>query len=169
MAQITFGVRAHRERPLDAGRSRDGLDGPHLEVDRALADERAGANGCGGTVLVEASPGERAEEADRVVLRAVALPVAPDDLLPTEPPGPARPLVRGELVDSRREGVPALPADGLAKRRITCDLPESPRLVVGAEDVQPRDGKARTPHGEVPPDGPVTGQTDQVVIHRQRA
>jgi hypothetical protein len=97
--QIALGIRAHRQDGVDTGCPRKRLDGPHLEVDDPFADEIARADSCRRTALVEAAPGKRSEEPDRVVLRAITLPVARNNLLLAEPPGRARTLLAGELVD----------------------------------------------------------------------
>ena len=72
-----LGERTHRQR-----RCRQRLHRPRLEVHDALAVERARAHA---RRVPERAPGERPEEPDRVVLRAVALPVAGDDVGPAAP------------------------------------------------------------------------------------
>jgi hypothetical protein len=134
-------------------------------VDDPFADEIPRPDGRGRATLVEAAPGKRSEEPDRVVLRAVALPVACDDLLLAEPPGRALTLVAGELVDGRGKGFAALPGDGLAEGRVAGNLPEPHRLVRRSEDLESGDRKARAAHCEVPPNGPVIPQGNEVILH----
>ena len=66
----------------------------------------------------ERAPGQRPEEADRVVLGAVALPVAADDVRPAAPARRAARRAGGELVDRARERLAALPRHRLAERRV---------------------------------------------------
>src|SRR5262249_49752406 len=74
-------------------------------------------------------------------------------------------LVPGELVDGRSKGFAALPGDRLPEGRVAGDLLEPGRLVRRGEDVEPCDGKAGAPHGEVPPQSPVTRQGDEGIVH----
>jgi hypothetical protein len=50
-------------------------------MNRALTDQRAGPLGERRAGIANLAPSERAEEPDRVVLRAIALPIAGYDLL----------------------------------------------------------------------------------------
>jgi hypothetical protein len=63
----------HAEQGVVAGRAGDRLDGPGIEVHDALGLQRAGADFDRLALLRDPPPSERPEEADRVVLRAVAL------------------------------------------------------------------------------------------------
>ena len=83
-------VRTSGDPELGVERLRQRLHRPRFEVDVAAAHESARAGGKRRRIVLDSTPGERAEEADRVVLAAIALPVAGDDLL-----APARPARLG--------------------------------------------------------------------------
>ena len=156
-AQVALGERGHRQRRGDARRRGDRLDRPRLEVHDALALERARAHADRVAFLGERAPRERPEEPDRVVLGAVALPVVADHVDPAAPARRAAGRTRGELVDRARQRLPALPRHRLAERRIARDLGE-PRVLVGAEAVEPLDREARAADREVGPQAPLVGE-----------
>jgi len=100
-------------------------------MDRTLADQRAGALRERRALVAKLAPRKRAEEPDRVVLRAVALPVASNDLL--APPRLARlTTLFAQAVHCGRENAAVLPRHGLAKGRIGRDLAQT------VEDAQRR-------------------------------
>ena len=93
--QIALGERVHREQRVVTDRAGDRLGGPRLEVHDALSSSAPAR-----TSIASPSSTNRPHEAtkaDRVVLRAVALPVAGDHLRPA-PPTRRRFATRSELV-----------------------------------------------------------------------
>ena len=110
----------------------------------------------------ERAPRERPEEADRVVLGAVALPVAGDDVVQRR----------------RRDGLPGAPAASLSTARASdsrlCHATASRNAgsratsasrasSSGPERVEPLDREAGAADGEVAPQAPVLGELDLVV------
>jgi hypothetical protein len=133
-------------------------------VDRALADESERALRERRAIVAKLAPGEWSEGTDRVVLRAVALPIARDDLL--APALIARLANRLEqAVDRVCEDVAVLPRHGLSKGWVRGDLAQARRLVVGAESVETGDGKAGAANCEVASQSPIPAERHQVVIH----
>ncbi|PSK57375.1 hypothetical protein B0E53_07014 [Micromonospora sp. MH33] len=126
-------MRAQHRRPPPAdgqvGADPLGVRGerPGLEPDPAPAGEpRAGADPDGLRLLgVDGHPAARAEEADRLVLAAVALPVLEQRPLPVPPPHVAGRVgaAAGQPVE-RDQGAPVLPGDGLAQQRVGGQLAE---------------------------------------------
>ena len=104
---------------------------------RTSAPERAAS---GGAVVGDPAPRERAEEADRVVLGAVALPVAGDDLLALARAAGLRRRSGGDLVDRVGQRRRVLPRHRLAEARV------APPPRAGARTRR----RGRTPPGPMP-------------------
>ena len=164
--QLVLGAWTGRDPELRIERRGEGLHRPCLEVDGALARQRTRAHRDRRSVISKPPPGERPEETDRVVLGAIALPVAGNDLL--APASPAE-LDRGAVghlrdgVDHRR-GV--LPRDGFPEERVAGDAAEASRLVAAAKRLKPGDRKAGTAQGNVAPQRPAVTERDVVLGNR---
>jgi hypothetical protein len=101
---------------------RDGVHRPDLEVGGASGEEvGAGRDVCRRVVGGPVRPADRTEEADGVVLDAVALPVAGDRRLVIAAPDVAR-FPGGGLVDTVGDECPVLPGHRLAERRVAGDV-----------------------------------------------
>jgi hypothetical protein len=134
-------------------------------VDRPLADQGARALRECRAVVPNLAPCKRPEEPDCVVLRAVTLPVASNDLL--APPLFAwRATRREQAIYRAREDITVLPRHGLAKRRVSGDVAQTRRLVVGTEGVKTADRKAGAANREVTAQSPISAKRDQVLVHR---
>ena len=129
-----------------------------------LADECTGALGERRAGIANLAPSERAEEPDRVVLRAVALPVAGYDLLALAPLTRLDPGFE-QAVGGGGERAAVLPGQRLAKGWVGGDLTQPARLVLRPEDLETGYGKAGAADREVTAKGPIPGKRDQVVVH----
>ena len=90
-------------------------------MNRTLTDQAARVLRERRAIVANLAPREWPEESDRVVLRAVTLPVASNDLL--APPLLAWRATRLEqTVHRAREDITVLPRHGLAKDRIDRDV-----------------------------------------------
>src|SRR5919204_4045774 len=163
VAQVALGAGADRDPERGVDRRGERLDPPRLEVNRALALERARANLEPRPAVCDLPPGERAEEADRVVLGAVALPVAGDDLVPLARLARLHRAPDGDLGDSVLEGGRVLPRHRLPKERILGDSAQAGVLVPRTERLETRHGEPRAANGEVAPERPVSGQGHEAV------
>jgi hypothetical protein len=114
--------------------------------------------------IANLAPGERPEEPNRVVLRAVALPVTRYDLLALAPFARLD-RVFEQPVGGGRERAAVLPRQRLAKGRVGGDLTQPARLVLRPEGVKTVDGKAGAADREVAAQSPIPGKRDQVVVH----
>ena len=156
--------RAKGQPGIVGDRLQEALEAPDLEMNAALADQRARALGQRRAGSTNLAPRERPEEPNRVVLRAVALPVAGDDLLALAPSARLDPVLQ-QAVGSGRERATVLPGQRLAKGRIAGDLTQPFRLVLRPEGVKTGDGKAGAADCEVAAQSPISGKRDQVVVH----
>ena len=106
-------------------------------------------------LVLDPAPGEGAEEPDRVVLAAVALPVARDDLLALARPAGLGRRSRGDLSRRRSRAPPGSatsPPPGTADRP---RLPQPAGLVARPEHVEARDRETGATDSEVAPQSPV--------------
>jgi hypothetical protein len=135
-------------------------------VDRVLADKRPRALGERGAFLANLTPGEWAEEADRVVLGAVALPIASDDFLALAPF--ARLAAFFEEAVDHRERPAVLPSQRFAKGQVGGNLAQVGRFAVRAEGVESGDREAGAADREVAAKCPIPGERNEVVLHGRR-
>lgn len=156
--------RAKGQPGIVGDRLQEALEAPDLKMNGALADKRARALGERRAGIANLAPGERPEEPNRVVLRAVALPVAGYDLLALAPFARLDPLFE-QAVGGGRERAAVLPSQRLAKGRIGGDLTQPARLVLRPEGVKTGDGKAGAADCEVATQSPIPGKRDQVLVH----
>jgi hypothetical protein len=142
----------------------EALEAPGLQVDRSLADQGARALCERRALIANLAPRKRPEESDRVVLRAVTLPVASNDLL--APPLLAwRSTCREQTIHRARENITVLPRHGLAKRRVSGDVAQMSLFVVGAEGSKTGDRKAGAANRKVTAQSPIPAKRDQAVVH----
>ncbi len=163
-AQLALRVRSRCDDQRFVEGRREGLHAPGFQVHDPLAHHRAGAHRQRRPVVGDLTPRERPEEADRVVLRAVALPVAGDEFLALTRPTGLRRSARGDLVDGvgQRRGV--LPRDGFPEQRAARHLGQPAALVARPECVEAFDREAGAADREQPPQRPVLGER-RMTIH----
>ena len=129
----------------------DGAHGPALQVGDAGGQRvlRRGGRDADAGVVVDPRPAHRPEEADGVVLRAVALQVARDERLVLSGLGVAlgrlRPAAH-QHVDAGRQRVAVLPGDRLPQRRLAGRPVQGARTAAGP---RPRTRRRRRP-GRLP-------------------
>ena len=133
-------------------------------MDRPLTDEAARALVERRAIVANLTPRERPEEPDRVVLRAVALPVASNDLL--APPLPARrATLLEQAVHRGREDVAALPGHRLTKGRVGGDLAQAGRSSSAPKTSRPETGNPALRTAKSRRRRPIPAKRHQVVIH----
>lgn len=143
------------------------LDGPDLKPDGALGEELPSGLLVDGILAVDdMAPAHRAEEADRLVFRAVPLPVACDDLESTTAGGVIAVVVHGSPVDRVAERGAVLPGNGLSKAWIASNLAEPLGPVAGPEHLQAAHGEAARAHPHVAPECPPARLDETEVVGR---
>ena len=163
--QIVLGERSRGDLQLRIQCFGQRLHRPRLQMHRTLTDQRSRARAKRRPVIGDAPPRQRTEEPDRVVLGAVTLPVAGDDLLAAS--GSAR-LGRRVLcdvdhsIDQRRR---VLPRHRLAKPGLPRDRAQPLGLIPKPEHLQARDRETSAAHSEVALECPTTHQRRVVVAH----
>src|SRR5690349_11472977 len=128
----------------------------------ALADQLAAARLDGRAVVSGTSPGQWPEEADRVVLGAIPLPVAGDDLFPLPLTAAGSGGSGGDLGDRVAHRGPVLPGDRGAEQRVAGHRAQVGLLVRRAEDAEPGYRESGGPDRDVAPQGPFAGQRHQM-------
>src|SRR5262249_42677890 len=91
------------------------IHAPGLETHLALGDETPRPSHHSRTIVSNATPGQRTEKADHVVLRAVTLPVVRHHRLAPAPLACALRLSMSDRLDLGRQSLAVLPADRLLK------------------------------------------------------
>src|SRR5215469_11679077 len=121
-ANLAFGVEPKRNADGRAQLPGERIHAPGLEVHLALSDQAARSGDDGRTVVANATPGQRTEEPDHVVLGAVALPVVRDHGLASASLAWALGQSKPYRLYLGHQSLAVLPRDRFPEQRIGGDL-----------------------------------------------